>query len=364
MFGFDAKHYPQRPGCYLMKDAQGYILYVGKSKNLRRRLSSYFGSRKKGWRTRRLVARVAEIEVIIVNNEVESLVLENNLVKHHQPRFNRMLMGDATGYPYIVLTEEEYPRFFAYKVGRVNRELEGAQVSAIALRFGPYVSSRFRDTLLDYVNDTFRIRTCLTMPDRACLRYHIARCDGICERKVSADAYAEAVEQAVTFLSRQHTDLIRQMKNQMTAYAERLDFERASRIKKQLEALEVTLEKQIVERDVDIDQDVIYFGERKALVMHIKRGAVLGLELLDLDLTTDYTEACERFILSHYRQDSPDGLIVSELRDPRRVEQLFTAACQRSISVRLANSGVDGELMQLCKQNYAYRTSGKASDGY
>ena len=108
MYAFDPKHYPRRPGCYLMKDTQGTVLYVGKSKNLRRRLSSYFGSRKKDWRTKCLVARVAEIEVIIVNNEVESLVLESNLVKHHRPRFNRMLMGDATGYPYIVLTEEEY----------------------------------------------------------------------------------------------------------------------------------------------------------------------------------------------------------------------------------------------------------------
>jgi excinuclease ABC subunit C len=356
--GFDPKRYPQKPGCYLMKDAEGHVLYVGKSKNLRRRLSSYFGRGKKGWRTRRLVARVAEIEVIIVNNEVESLVLENNLVKHHQPRFNRMLMGDATGYPYIVLTDEEFPRFFPYKVGRVNRELEGAQVAGMAKRFGPYVSSRFRDTLLEYVNDTFRIRTCQSIPDRACLRYHIARCSGICERKVSADAYAQAVEQAVTLLSRQHTDLIRQMKIQMTLYAERLEFERAGRIKKHLEALEITLEKQIVERDVALDQDVIYFGERKAQVMKIKRGAVLRLRLFHLDLTTDYAQACERFILSHYRQDSPDELIVSELRDPQRVERLFSAAYQRSISVRLARNGVDRELMQLCKRNYTYRISG------
>lgn len=193
------------------------------------------------------------------------------------------------------------------------------------------------------------------MPARACLRYHIGRCSGICEQRISAEEYATAVDQAVTFLSQRHADLIHQMKSEMTVHAERLEFERAQRIKNQVEALETTLEKQIVERDVAHDQDVIYFGDRKALVARVVRGTILGLDLLDLDPTRDHAEACEHFLLTRYMQNSPGELIVSQLRNQEQLEERLTDTNRYSVKITLPENGVELELLRLCKRNYTHR---------
>jgi excinuclease ABC subunit C len=359
-FDFDAKRYPTQPGCYLMKDAGGQVIYVGKAKNLRRRLGSYFrspgkgGPRRRDRKTARLVAHVADIEVILVNNEAESLILENNLIKEYKPRYNRKLIKEDTGYYYIAVTEEDLPRFVPYRKKRLNKRLKG---QAIGRRFGPYTSFRFREVLLEYVCDNFQIRTCQPMPQRVCLRYHLDKCGGICEQKVSAEAYADAVGQAATFLSREHADLIRHMKSRMWEHVEQLEFEKAQRIRDQVEALENTLEKQVVERDVQHDQDIVYFGERKVLVTRAKRGMIQDLRLFDLDPANHYAEACEHFLLSHYAQDGPGELIVNRLRDPGRVEQALAAAYGHRVRITLPTQGVACELFKFCKLNYDYRVS-------
>jgi len=353
-FDFDPQRYPTQPGCYLMKDASGDVIYVGKGKNLRRRLSSYFQARRKSRRTRRLVARIGDIQVILANNETESLILENNLIKRYQPRYNRMLVKQDSGYSYIALTDEPFPRFVPYRKHRVNKELEGTQARR---RFGPYVSRRFRDVLLEFLIDTFKTRTCRHMPAKACLSYQIEKCSGICQQKVSAEAYADAVERGIVFLSRRHTQLIRQMKVRMRDCAERLEFERAQRIKNQVEALESALERQIVERDVPHDQDVIFFGERAALVTHIKRGTVQGLSWLDLDLTSEHAAACEQFLIHHYARECPEELIVNQLRNPAQVALTLTESNQRRIAVTLPIQGTQRGLLRFCELNYNYRAS-------
>ena len=176
-FSFDAKRYPTAPGCYLMKDGAGRILYIGKAKSLRHRLSSYFRTTLRERRTRQLVSRIAEIEVILVHSEIEALVLENNLIKQHQPRYNRLLRAEDSGYTYIVLTDEPYPRFAPFRKFRPNLVLGD---EAEARRFGPYLSSHYRDILLEYVNAAFQLRTCQPLGARLCLRFHMHKCSGIC----------------------------------------------------------------------------------------------------------------------------------------------------------------------------------------
>jgi excinuclease ABC subunit C len=357
-FHFDAQCYPGEPGCYLFKDAAGRVLYVGKAKNLRRRLASYFRPRSRDWRARRLAARVRDIEVILVNNEVESLVLENNLIKGHKPPYNAKLVDDDTGYFHIALTGGEYPRLVPYRKNRLNKQLGGD--SAVRL-FGPYVSRDFRDVLLEHICETFGVRTCASMPDQVCLRYHLGRCCGVCEAKLSPAGYARIVERAVEYLSHPHDDLIERMRRHMRACAERLEFERAGRTRDRIRALESALERQIVERMVDHDQDVIYFGEHVALVTHVRRGVVQGMSTFELKGADAGANSRSRFLLERYASQSPGELIVNGLDDPQAMAEALTSANGTPIRVTVPRSGVAYELLKLCERNYNYRL-GLAND--
>jgi excinuclease ABC subunit C len=351
-FAFDPQRYPTQPGCYLMRDVAGGVLYVGKAKNLRRRLGSYFRARSRDWKARRLAMRVRDIEVILVNNEVESLVLENNLIKRHKPPYNSKLVDDDSGYFYVALTTGDLPRLVPYRRNRINKPLGR---DGVARCFGPYVMRRFRDTLLEYVCEAFGVRTCAPLPDRVCLRYHMGRCCGVCEGRVSRLEYAQLVERASDFMSYAHDELIEEMKERMRACAGRLEYERAQRIRDQIRALESTLQQQIVERVVDHDQDVIYVGEQQALVTHLRRGVVQGMSLYDLDESEDAGEAPDRFLLSHYTTDSPDELIVNRLACAEQVERALATANGHPVRITLPHGGVKRELLQLCERNYHYR---------
>jgi excinuclease ABC subunit C len=354
-FDFDPQRYPTTPGCYLMKDAGGRVIYVGKAKNLRRRLASYFrpSQRRKtrrDYRMDRLVAAVAAIDVILVRNEMESLVLENNLIKYYHPRFNRMLMPEDTGYHYIVLTDEPLPRLLPYRKQRINKALADKGVEQ---RLGPYLTRESRDGLLTYVADHFGLRTCHPLATRVCLRYHLQACGGICEKRVSVDEYAAAVQEALAFLARPNADLVADMRVEMAACAERLEFERAQRIKEQMLALEATLQPQIVERDVDYDQDVIYFGSdtaRRVLVATICKGALLGVTLCSLDATAIYPQACRDFLLARYDRSGPEEVLCNAPE-----EAMAFAVLGDKRRVCLPVSDVERELLELCCLNYEYR---------
>lgn len=356
-FDFDPQRYPEQPGCYLMKDAGGKVIYVGKAKNLRRRLSTHFRAGRKNRRLKRLVAQVDEVEVILAGNETESLVLENNLIKHYRPRYNRMLKHKKSGYAYIVLTGEDYPRFVRYRKNRFNKELKGVPQTGAERRFGPYVTIRFRDVLLCFVMDSFRIRTCKRLPKKVCLRYELRRCSGVCEGKASAEEYIAAVNEAVAFLSQRHAGLMREMKRRMAEHAEKLQFEIAGRIRDQIETLERVLEKQVVERDVRYDQDVVFFGDSKALVAEAKQGAVQCLRLFDLDVARGHAEACEHFLVSRYARNCPAELIVNRLRDPATMEMTLALANHHAVKVTLPSHGTERELLRFCERNYDYRMS-------
>jgi len=354
-FQFAPETYPASPGCYLFKDSRGNILYVGKAKNLRGRLSTYFRAHPETRHIRALIRRVSAIEVILVNNETESLILENILIDRHRPAFNRLLWRADRGYPYIVLTDEKVPRLVPYHKNRLNRELGDA---GIKKRYGPYLSQRFRQHVLAFARDQFQLRTCNTLPKQVCLRFHMHKCSGICAGAVSAKQYARDTRRAAEFLSTsRHTDVIRAMKREMQVHADNLQFERAQRLKEQIHGLESALEKQVVERDVAYDQDVLYFGDRHVLVATISRGAILGFSLFDLEPGFDHDEACERFILSHYGSSCPQELIVSKTRHAAAAEQALSKASGHAVHIILPGSGVEYELLQICQMNYEYRAS-------
>lgn len=340
-----------------MKDAEAVVIYVGKAKNLRRRLASYFQRRQRDKRTRQLAAHVADIEIILVSNEVESLILENNLIKRHRPRYNRRLVEEESGYYYIALTGEEIPRLIPYRKNRTYNSLGPVRRVAIAKRFGPYVKRRYRDGLLEHLLHAFPIRTCNPMPRRVCLSYHLGRCSGICEKEVSTAHYADIVAQAVDFLSRQHSDLAQRMRGQMWEHADRLEFEQAARLRDQADALENGLKIQAMERDIGHDQDVVYFGRAKVLVAALKLGAIQELALFDLESDLGHAEACERFLLSHYLTNSPRELIVNGLRHPGKLEKRLSSANHHDVQITLPQGSGERALLDFCERNYRYRVS-------
>ncbi|MCZ8514014.1 GIY-YIG nuclease family protein [Paenibacillus filicis] len=219
-FEFRAGDYPERPGCYIMRSSEGRILYVDKSVNLRSRLRSYFQQKDQRKRIRQLVKEIASIEVVLVNNESESLLLENNLVKIHKPPYNRALKRDNSGYAYLQLTDERFPRLDVFYRDRrlPSFGAERTEQQVKEQRFGPYVSARFRNAVMDFVADHYRLRACITMPKKVCLLYHLGRCSGICEGMIPEPDYRRTAEEAADLLANRPEDLVAAMRAKMEYY--------------------------------------------------------------------------------------------------------------------------------------------------
>lgn len=355
-FVFQAGDYPERPGCYIMRSSEGRILYVGKSVNLRSRLRSYFQQKDPRKRIRQLVKEIASIKVVLVNNESESLMLENNLIKIHKPPYNRALKRDNSGYAYLQLTDERFPRLDVFYRDR-RLQTPGAarpEPASREQRFGPYISPRFRNAVMDFVADHYRLRACITMPKKVCLLYHLGRCSGVCEGMIPEDEYRRTAQDAAALLTNRPEDLIAAMRTKMEYYAERLEFEKAGSMHRHIRILERMPEKQIVDRESALVQDVLYFGEDRVMLAKVQEGMLRDVQLLELD-PGGGEAACDRFLIGRYRSERPDELIVNKLGDPNRVRMALRVRGAKPIKITLPKRGLKYDLLQLCKDNYEYR---------
>ncbi|MBM7569270.1 GIY-YIG nuclease family protein [Paenibacillus sacheonensis] len=377
-FAFKAGDYPEKPGCYLMRDASGVLLYVGKSKSLRSRLRSYFTTRHTRKRLRELVARIASIEIILVNNETESLLLENNLIKIHKPPYNRALKKDNSGYAYLELTGERIPRLAVhYRDRRESAPTPSPESDSVPVRkgakdaapepacepkrFGPFANARFRTELLEFLADHYKLRSCTVLPKRACLLYHIHKCSGICEGHISEADYAKDVKQLSDLLFGGSKDaLIARMYGQMTEYAEQLKFEKAQNMLEHIRNLEKTPEKQIVDRETNLNQEVLYFGSEGVMIAKVQQGMLRDFQLHELE--RGYAEtACDRFLIQRYRAETkPDELIVNRIADPAAVRRALRRPGEGqapALRITAPKRGLKHALLQLCRENYEYRTT-------
>lgn len=353
-FVFRPEDYPSQPGCYLMKDSGGRILYVGKSINLRSRLRSYFTGRPDRRKLQLLVREIAEIEVVLVHTEAESFLLENNLIKIHKPPCNRALIPDNSGYAYLRLTGERLPRLeLIYRNPRHSVE---ESRNGTGQRLGPYRNTSFLEAMLTFVTEYYGLRTCETMPRQVCLLYHIDRCSGICEGKITEEDYRERARQAAMLFDNQGHRLMEILHGKMEACAARLEFEKAQQLLQYIRLLEQTPDRQIVDSDADLDQDVLYFGEGRVMVAKVRRGLLQDFRMHEL--VPDYGEAsCDEFLLARYGEDRPDELIVSTIHDAKRVRALLNAKDKHRKPVKITQPrrGIKFRLLQLCKENYEYQ---------
>jgi excinuclease ABC subunit C len=261
---------------YLYRNEAGEILYIGKAKNLRSRVKSYFSNTDKPAKTQRLVSRIRQIDWVLVNNEVEALLLENKLIKQHTPKYN-INLKDAKTYAYIALTREAYPRILTSR--KVSRKLES---------FGPYTDGYTRQDLQRLVVRVFRLRTCRKMPKRACLNFHIGLCSAPCIGNVSLEEYAGQVQQARAFLGGNYDDTIKVLLAQMQQASQSQQYERALELRNQIASIRLLTQRQIVDNERRFDQDVMVFrrvGEKvRAVQMGVRKGVLLGKKEFSVDL--------------------------------------------------------------------------------
>jgi excinuclease ABC subunit C len=347
-FIFIPEMYPTLPGCYLMKDSKGLVIYVGKAKDLRRRLSYYFRNSRQYMKTRRMVPKVHDVEIIIVNNEQESLILENNLIKLYKPRYNSMLKQDDVGYPFIMLTGEKFPRLLPYRKNWSNRQYEETDGKEDGRRFGPYLNKGFRDAVMELAIETLGLRICRHLPKKVCFRYRLKKCGGVCEGIVSPESYMANVRRATELLEYRYSEIITMLKSQMEAYAEALDFESAARLRDRILFIEAFFEKQIVERDEKEDQDILYMGETHVMVLELKKGELLKAGFYSFQNEGD-------FINSLYNDHCPDEIIVNRQINAGHLEKHLFSNLKSPVRITIPEKGIKSDLLMLCRKNYEYQ---------
>ena len=261
------KTIPTSPGVYQYFDDSGEIIYVGKAKNLKRRVSSYFNKEQTG-KTRLLVSKIADIRFTVVGSEAEAFLLENNFIKQYKPRYNIMLKDDKT-YPWICIKNERFPRIF----------LTRKKVNDGSLYYGPYPSVMTARTLLDILKQVYPLRTCKHMMSRPCLEYHIGNCKAPCANLISEEDYNSMISNTKEVIKGNISGVLKDLKNQMMDHASRLEFEQAQIIKQKYDLLENYHARSIVSSNTLHDMEVFSFDDADnsfyVNYMRIIQGAII-----------------------------------------------------------------------------------------
>jgi excinuclease ABC subunit C len=332
---------PHLPGCYLFKDGQGEVLYVGKAGDLAKRVAQYFHS-KRTLRQRILVEKSDSLEFIAVHNEVEALLLENNLIKHHQPRYN-INLKDAKSYAYLELTAEPFPRLVVSRITRATAEGE---------RFGPFVSAQERDRIRTVLNRLFRLRTCRKFPKRPCIRHHIGACSAPCIAAVGEAQYQEQIEDARLVLKGEIRQVRERLQTRMAAASAQQRYEEALTIRRRIEALESLRTEQTVDRDRRIDEDamgyLLHAQRLHVLIFHLSRGRVMASERFSFE---GGGEAWEEFLVQYYgSHPCPPELILPEPVEPPLADYL-SAVAGRKVRLTIPRRGRKHHILAMIAQN-------------
>ncbi len=358
---------PRLPGVYQFKNADGKIIYVGKAKILRNRVRSYFqkGHDSQGDRhdpkTKVMVSRVADLEVIVTDTEMEALILENTLIKKLKPRYNIDLRDDKS-YPYIVVTNEPFPR--VYVTRRIKQD--GSRY------YGPYTDVKTMRFALKSVRDIFQIRSCrlpLTEESIAkkkwkiCLDYHIGKCGGPCEGLVTREEYNEMISQVERLLKGKTHELIAQLSEQMQEFSDRLEFERAGDAKKRIEAIRVYTERQkmvsleLIERDIiaAVSED----DDGCGVIFKVRDGKLIGKQHFYLTNVSERSESemIETLIERYYIKAEyvpAEVYLSAEPTDMEFVSGLLNTKRGANVDVVVPADGEDLKLVRMCRANAKY----------
>ena len=351
-----ARRLPLTPGVYIMKNAAGKIIYIGKAKKLQNRVSQYFGTQNRhAEKVRQMVENAEDFDYILCDNEFEALVLECSLIKQNMPKYN-ILLKDAKGFHYIRVTPPPYTTIKAAKMIKND----GAEY------LGPYYSSYVVKRSVDAALKTFKLPQCnKTASDfmkkrggRPCLNYHIGQCSAPCCNKISRADYDEAAAAAVDFLKKGSTDTVKMLTAQMNEAAERLEFERAARLRDQINALKGMGEKQKVVESTVAEQDIIALAnyEEKCCVelFRFRGGLLTDRENFFFDGYDDDSQMRYEFILGFYSSGAeiPRRLTLDgEVADRELVERFLTEKLGKKVNITVPKKGEQLHLVNMCKEN-------------
>jgi excinuclease ABC subunit C len=354
MSEFDAKAFlatlSAQPGVYRMLDNAGDIIYVGKARNLHKRVGSYFSGRPQTAKTMSMVSQIAAIEVTITASEIEALLLECNLIKKHRPRYNVMLRDDKS-FPYIHLSSHEYPRLSFY---RGSRKMAGQF-------FGPYPNAHAVRETLQAMQKLFRIRPCedsyFANRSRPCLQFQIKRCSAPCVVEISRDAYAQDVSDAIKVLQGHDQELIGELATRMDQAAIQLEFEKAARLRDRITAVKGIQSSQSIEHgegDIDILACAEQGGRYCISVVFIRGGRNLGsTAFFPKAGLAEREELLSSFVTQYYlAHEVPDEIIVDlELDDAELIAESLSLHAGRKVSVRSKVRGQRSRWIAMARQN-------------
>lgn len=359
MFDFqeELKKLPHCPGVYIMHDANDNIIYVGKAINLHNRVRSYFRKNiGRGPQIDKMVTLIARFEYIVTDSELEALVLENNLIKEHRPKYNTMLKDDKT-YPYIKVTvSEDYPRVLFCRQMKKDR----------SRYFGPYTSAGAVKDTIELINKLFCLRTCNrnlskeVRGERACLNYHIGQCLAPCQGKITREEYQEQVKGALAFLNGNYQDTLKELEQKMQRASENLEFEEAIRYRDLYNSVKQIASKQKMEESDGEDKDIIALAcdDRDAVVQvfFVRGGKLIGREHFYM---THVSETPKKQILLDFVKQFYAGtpfiprelILQEEIEDIQVIEQWLTGRKGSRVYIRIPKIGAKEKLVELAAKN-------------
>ena len=332
---------PNLPGSYQMKDENGVIIYVGKAKNLKKRVTSYFKGHHTG-KTAKLVQEIDDFEYIVVNSELESLILEINLIKKYTPKYNILLKDDKT-YPYIELSNDKTPKLTVIR--QINRKKNTHNL------YGPYPNVSAARNTVNLLNRIYPLRKCQHFEKKPCLYYHIGQCLGYCTHNIDQDKINQMKEDIILFLKGDSTKIIKKLTTQMNEYSEQLEFEKAKEIKQTIEYINITLKKQEVELNDNIDRDIFGFYEYKGYlsiqIFFIRNSKIIERHGNIIPLIDNIEEELTRYIANFYNKDikKPKEILVPKECDIELLKNYLNT------KIKTPYKGEKKHLIDLAKEN-------------
>lgn len=355
----ELKKLPAQPGVYIMHDAKDEIIYVGKAVSLKNRVRQYFqSSRNKTAKIEQMVSRIVRFEYIITDSELEALVLECNLIKEHQPRYNTMLKDDKA-YPYIKVTvSEEYPRVMFSRTMTKDKNKY----------FGPYTSAGAVKDTIDLIHKLYRLRTCSrSLPkdigkDRPCLNYHIKQCDAPCQGLISREQYGQSVSQALEFLNGRYEGILNLLEEKMADAAGRMDFEKAIEYRELLSSVKQVAQKQKITSSSIEDRDIIAMAKDETdavvQVFFVREGKLIGRD--HFHLTVGTAENNQQILTSFVKQfysGTPfvprELWVQTELEDMEIISRWLEAKRGQKVKIVVPKKGQKERLVELAEKNAA-----------
>jgi excinuclease ABC subunit C len=340
MSNFKNRNIPDNPGCYLFSDSSNRIIYVGKAKNLRKRVKSYFQKNELDPKTEAMIQKIDSVDFIVTDNEVEALILENNLIKKHSPRYN-IDLKDSKRYAYIKLTEEDFPRLL------IARRKEGG-----GKYFGPFVSAAARDYILSALRKSFQIRTCKRMAKKPCLRHQIGLCQAPCTGNISKVEYAERIRSVELILKGKTNEFIKAKTREMKSASDKLDFERALVLRNQIGAIERLKEKQLMELQKRYDEDIINYvtkdGRVYLILFNIYKGILENKQEFVFEITANFLDD---FLVQYYSENQ----VPAELILPHEIDDALLSflSLKRNgtVNVKVPKIADRKQLLELVLKN-------------